>query len=454
MSKLKIIKDGFKNILKGLGTDKDPRLSTTFVRSMLVNQQIANDLYVYNWIAAKGVDIPIDDATRKWRSLLIPDVDKKKEIEDIMIEFEVKEKISIASKWARVFGGAVIVVIIDGEDPDEPMDIDNIKKGSLKNFIVLDRYNIFPDQIDRNILSENFGTPEYYTVIRQGLKIHHSRVIRFDGDLSTILEAERNNFWGRSIFTKTFDAIADSGTMTQAIGNLVSEASIDVYKINELNAMVAGGNDDLVVARLKIMNQMKSVVNGAVLDAEDDYEKKATTFTTLPEIDDRYMQKVAGSFDIPLTRFLGISPSGLNATGSADLLNYYDNVSSIQENYFRPKLDIIDSIVMASSFGSDEVFEYDFHPLQQLSETEQADVDLKNQQRDIAYIDAGVIMESDVLAELAENGTYVAINENRVKEMKASEELDFEEENEEENEISISGEESEGSGETIPEGTE
>jgi phage-related protein (TIGR01555 family) len=417
--------DGFENIIKGLGTSNDPMLATTFTRGRLVTQQIANDLYNYNWIAAKGVDIPIDDATRNWRTLLISDADKRKEIEKIMVEFDVKGKINLASKWARVFGGAVILVMIRDDDPIEPLDIDNIKSGSLQNLIVLDRYNIFPENVNRNILSGNFNFPDYYTVSRAGKKIHHSRIIRFDYSSPTILEMERNNFWSPSIFSKTFESIADSGMITQAIGNLVSEANLDVYKIKELKELVAEGQDEFIIKRLKLLNAMKSVVNGSVLDVEDEYQKITSTFTTLPDIDDRYMQKVSGAFDIPLTRFLGISPSGLNATGTADLLNYYDNINSIQENYFRPKLDVLDKIIISSSFGSDEIFEYEFNPLNKLTELEQAEIESKNKDRDIAYLDAGVIDEYDIMENLADNGVYVAIDDNRIEEERANEELNY-----------------------------
>ena len=455
MKKIKQTFDGFKNIIKGLGDpDKDPRMSTTFTRGKLITQQIANDLYVYNWIAAKGVNIPIDDATRKWRNLLIKDPEEKKEVEDIMSKFDVKGKINLAMKWARVFGGSVIIIVIDGEDPEEPLDIERIRPDSLKNLIVLDRYNIHPGTIDRNILSDNYGSPEYYMVHREGQVIHSSRVLKFDNETTTLLESERNNFWGLSIFTKTWDAIADAGTMIQGIGNLVSEASVDVYKIKDLNALVAQGKDSVVINRLKLAHKMKSVINGIALDADDDYDKKASVFNTLPDIDDRYMQKVSGAFDIPLTRFLGISPSGLNATGDSDMKNYYDNVQSTQENDIRPKLNILDSVIMASA-GIKETLEYDFYPLHQLSETEQAEVDTKNKDRDIAYVDAGIIRESDVLANLAENGTYVTIDEIRVEKEIEEEELNLEfEEEQEENENSIANQEPEGAGNPVSEGTE
>lgn len=418
--------DGFKNVMKGLGGSKDPRQSVSYQNGMLIDQMTANNLYVYNWLAAKVVDIPIDDATRKWRNLLIPDPDKKKEIETSVSEFDVKGKINLAAKWARVFGGSVILAIIEGEDLIEPLDIEHIKHGALKNFIVLDRHNIYPDSINRDILSVNFGKPEFYTVSRSGQKIHHTRLVKFDGVVSTLMEYEQQNYWGVSIFTKLWEPISDSQVVSQSINNLIYESNIDVYRINGFNALIAEGQDDLAVKRLKLAHEMKSIVNGIALDKEDEYDKKSNTFANLPDIDDRFIQKVSGAANIPVTRLLGISPAGQNATGESDMLNYYDNVQSIQENELRPKIDWMDSIIVASATGSNESFDYEFKPLKQLTEIEQADVELKKAQRDQTYLDQDIINGGDVLAELAESGTYVTIDENRIEAEK--EEFDFGEE--------------------------
>ena len=95
------VKDGFANIMKGIGTSKDPRTSTIYEMGLRITQVTANNLYVYNWLAAKVVDIPIDDATRKWRNLFIPDADKKKEIEEALKKFDVKGKVD---KESKLFG--------------------------------------------------------------------------------------------------------------------------------------------------------------------------------------------------------------------------------------------------------------------------------------------------------------------------------------------------------------
>lgn len=424
---LSFVKDGFANVMKGLGTSKDPRTKVTYEMGIRITQKIANDLYTYNWLAAKVVDSPVDDATRKWRTLLIPDAEKKKEIEDKYTELDIKSKVNQAAKWARVFGGSVIIAIINGDDQEEPLEIDKIKPESLSNFIVLDRHMLYPGEINRNILSDNFGRPDYYMVSRNGQKIHESRLIKFEGSLSTIQEYERQNYWGNSIFTTMFEPISDSQVTSQSIGNLVYEANVDVYRLAGFNALVAEGRDDLVVKRLKLAHEMKGIINGIALDKEDEYEKKDAKFNQLPQIDDRFMQKVSGASNIPVTRLIGISPAGMNATGDSDMYNYYDDVQSFQENQLRPRLDWIDSIVTASCFSDSESFEYEFAPLKQLTEVEQSDVDLKTAQRDQVYLDQDIIQPADVLAQLAEDGTYVSIDELRVEEEKAAQELDLEE---------------------------
>lgn len=422
----KFIMDGFKNILKGLGGDKDPRQNRIYQKGMDITQQIADDLYSFNWMAAKCVDIPVDDATKKWRNLLIPDVKKKEDIEKIYKEFDVKGKVSQAMKWARTFGGSVIIMVVEG-DQEEPLDLDNIAVGSLKNFLVLDRYQVTTDAEERDILSPNFGQPKYYMVNRGGQRIHHSRVVKFDGAKPTIYQAERNDFWGLSIFAKLWEPIGDSQETTNSIAALIYESNIDVYRIAGFNALVAT-NEKLALKRIEIAHRMKSVINGIVLDKEDEYDKKTNTFTTLPEIDDRMVQKVTGAADIPITRFMGVAPAGENATGESDLRNYYDGVQSHQENDLRPKLDVIDKVVLGNA-GYNDTFSYEFLPLQQMSEAEQADVDLKKAQRDQVYLDQDIIEPLDVLKQLEQEGTYSSIDGNRIKKEELEEELDFGESN-------------------------
>lgn len=431
MSKLTKFIDGFRNIIKGIGGERDYNKNTYFENGIRINRQLAESIYTYNWLAGKCIDIPVDDATRKWRELLIEDDKKKEQVEDVMKYYDIKGKVNTAMKWARVYGGAALIFVFDNQDLTDPLEIKKISKESLKNILVLDKYELVAHSVDRNILSPNFGKPEFYTINRTGDIVHYTRTVIFQGFIPSLKAWERENFWGLSYFTKGYDPIKSSQMVSENINLATYEANVDVYRINGLNSMVAEGDDATVIKRLQIAHEMKSVVNGMALDKEDEYEKKGNNFTNLAEIDDRFIQKVAGAWNIPVTRLLGISPAGMNSTGESDMLNYYDTVQSNQENEIRPKLDQIDAIIMASEFGEFEPIEYKFNPLKQLTELEQADVDFKNSQRDSTYEGMGVVNYVDIQAQLAQKGTYVTIDEERVenekKELEEIESLELEE---------------------------
>ena len=426
----KVITDGFTNILKGLGGSKDARTKNDFQRGIRTTQKIANDLYTYNWICGKAVDAPVEDAVQNWRTLLIADPERKKEVEETMKAFGLKGHTEKALKWARAFGGSVILPILDGEDLETPLEVDKIRKDSLKNLVVLDRYNIYPGEINRNILSSNFGKPEFYTVVRSGQLVHHSRIVRFDGVKSTLMELETENYWGLSIFTRLWDAVSDSQVLSQSISNLVFESNVDVYRIDGLNSLVGLGDDKLVKDRLKIANEMKSILNALVLDAKDFYDKKTNSFANLADLDDRFMYKVSGAIPMPITRLLGREPAGLNATGVSDEKIYEKSLLGIQDNQIRPALDYLDPIIMASAFGDLESFEYIFNPLSTATPAEQAEIELKRSQTDSVYEDMGAIEVLDVQKQLAENGTYVSMTPERIQREEDEAETLFGEEDE------------------------
>lgn len=428
----KIVSDGFTNLLKGLGSSKDARTYNQYSRGIRTTQSLANDLYTYNWICGKAVDVPVGDAIQNWRSLLIEDPEKKKDVEESMKSFTVKDKVEQALKWARVFGGAAIIPIIDGENLSTPLNTSKISKDSLKNLVVLDRYRLNATDVNRDILSNNFGKPNFYTINESGQSIHHSRVIRFDGDKPTIYEMEIENYWGLSLFTRLWEPVSDSQTVSQSISNLIFESNIDVYMIKGFNELMAEGSDDLVKARLEIAHKMKSIINGIALDGDDTYDKKTNNFANLSEIDDRFMYKVAGAVPMPITRLIGREPAGLNATGQSDERIYNKSLLSIQDNQIRPALDQLDPIITASTFGQVETFNYVFNPIQLASPAEQAEIDLKRGQLDAIYLAEDIVDPVDVKAQLAENGTYVTITPERVKREAEESDLLFTEEEESE----------------------
>jgi len=159
------------------------------------------------------------------------------------------------------------------------------------------------------------------------------------------------------------------------------------------------------------------------LDKEDDYVNVSKSFAGLQEIDMGKLAKVAGAADIPLTRLLGKSSDGMNATGEGDLKNYYDNVDSYRNETIYDVYRQIDSAVCAH-LGIQPP-DFTFNSLFQMSDAQKAEIRNKNAQTDQVYLLNGVVEESDILQRLAEDDMYTSITMERVEQLKGlSKEID------------------------------
>lgn len=410
--------DSFKNFEKGLGGSKDTNYNMTYSRDRFLDYQTLNDLYATDWLAASVVDTPIDEAYREGRLLTIEDQEKRTTFEDALDAFGVDDKFSKAAKWARAFGGAGIIMIFDNQKLEEPLEVDKITQGSLKNLILVDRFELFPQDVNTtNILEPNFLEPTYYTVAQGKTKIHASRIIKFDGTVTTNREKTLRNYFGASIFDRGFKAISEAQTSSDLISNLLFQSNVDVTKIEGLNDLLADGSTELAMERIRIASRMKSNLNMLVLDGKDSYENIAKNFSGLAELDSTFFQKVSGAFKIPATKLLGKSAQGMNATGEGDLKNYYDMVrSEIQTNLLSPKYTLIDQVLSMHLFGEDIGVYFEWESLWQMSDGEKATIELNRSQADNNYLLNNVITELDIKARLAEEGTYPTITQESVAE--------------------------------------
>ena len=430
-----VVNDGFENLLTGLGTSKDPSTHTTFKRgiSLSLNREFITSLYSQNWLAGAVVNVPVNDMTRNWINILDEDEKVEDAINKELGRLKAKQKFNQALKWASAYGGAVIIMMVnDGRDMSEELTPGAIRTNGIKNLIVLDRWKVTVGPLDTNLISKNFGFPTHYLVSRSGQQIHHSRILRFDGEVISIDEFEKNGYWGNSTYEKTWPPIAQNQTVTNEIASMTKESNIDVYGINGLNDMIAMGpeGEAAVTKRLQVAHQLKSYINGIALDKDDTYEKKSNTFSGLSDIKADFLLDVSGASRIPPSKLLGKQDSGLG-DGDQSLTNYYDDVSGRQEVEMKDQLQTLLNVIYVSKFNKVKEVNFEFEQLWQMTQEQQSTIDLNNANRDAIYIDRGVISVETNQKQLSSNGTYGAIDED----LETSEELfddDFEEEIEQE----------------------
>ena len=210
------------------------------------------------------------------------------------------------------------------------------------------------------------------------IRVHPSRVVRFIGAERPDVEIETDG-WGDSVLLAIDSALKNASATIAGVASLVYEAKVDVLRIPDLSESLATEEyTALLTTRLKNAAKIKSMVNALVLDKEEEYDQKQVSFDKLPEIIQQYLQIVAGVADIPMTRLLGQSPAGMNATGESDMRNYYDRIASEQELTLTPPMSRLDEVIIRSSLGKrDESIHYLWAPLYQTSDKDHAEIENK-----------------------------------------------------------------------------
>jgi phage-related protein (TIGR01555 family) len=292
---------------------------------------------------------------------------------------------------------------------------------------VIDRYDLSVNELNTTDPTKaNYRLPEFYTLAGGTTRIHHTRLLRFDGIDIPWRIRQNNQYWGISILQRVYDAITNAKTVGDSIASMTYESSIDVVQVKNLfQQLAAPGGTEKVIERFQLADTIKSFNNMLILDETEQYDKSTVQFGALPDIMTRFLNVVAAAADVPATRMLGQSAQGLNATGEGDLKNYYDMVQAKQEVDLGPKLRYLDEVLVRSTFGSmPKDWSFEFESLWQVPPAARALIELQNAQRDEIYMRNGVVTSSVVAKELREEQTYTSLDDDYIEVL---EELDEEE---------------------------
>jgi len=419
--------DGWYNVLNGIGESRDITTNTNYnmnnLKSLIRNE--LNSLYTKNWVATKVVDIPVDDALKSERIYQCEDFERLEIFKECLNHYHIDKKISQLFKWAKVFGSALIVFVTNDDELDKPLMIDSLKENCLKNIIVLDRFDTNSVEIDRNPLSKRYLKPSYYRLNGTSQLIHHSRCVQIDGCETTNWNRDLLAGFGLSIFENSSQELMNATLSPQLLINLVAQSNLDVFKINGLNEALTDKNDDLIIKRLEVIMQSKSIFKGTALDKEDDYINVTKSFAGLNEINTGFMQTVAGVYDIPYTRLMGASATGLNSLGAGEKENYNDKIKGIQKE-MREVYEKIDKILQFHLFGQLlDGYKFEFASLFQKTDEETSIINNRDAQTKEIYIRNNVINEIEAKASLIDNPLFPTITAETFEEEKALyEELD------------------------------
>lgn len=387
-----------------------------------------------------------EEMTRKFIMVKGKDasVDKERitEMEELLTRYKVQEVLTKALEQDGFFGRSQIYADVKtGENKrafDDPAELETlmalspkkIAKGSLVGFTVVEAMWSYPGIYNStNPLDSNYYKPESWYVM--GKTVHDSRLHTIIGQPVPDLLKAAYSFGGLSL-SQIAEPYVDNWIRTRnSVGDIVHSFSMTFLKTN-LSAILGGafGDEDVsnVMNRLAVLTQWRDNRNAIVVDKDsEDLAQINTPLTTLDKLQAQAQEHICSITHIPLVKYTGLSPTGLNASSDGEIRVWYDYILARQKRVMKPALDYMFSIIQLAEWGEiDESLTYEFVPLYEPTKKEQAELDGKTAEQDAAYIEANVLSQQDVRQIITNdpNSRYASLNPALPEELEQDAELD------------------------------
>ena len=371
---------------------------------MTLNRIILTYLYTGNGIFQTAIQLPVQDAISKGVEIESDELDNEDidEVLDFWEEHGIWDTILDAATWSRLYGGGA-VLINTPQDPESPLSTQALANQPIE-FYDVDRW-----QLDNAGVS---GSDHYYPnedVEREhyflhGEKIHRSRMMVINGKKAPSYVRRQLRGWGMSEGERMIRDLNNYLKTQDVLYEILDESKIDVYHIQGLaNKLLTTGGTTKIQNRIQAANEIKNYVNALVLDAEEEFEQKETSFTGLAETMRENRIGVASALRMPLTKLFGLSASGFN-TGESDLENYIEMVESDVRARLRPVVRNMLKLTMIHLFGYEPTFRFSWPSLRVLSAEQEQQVKDSQLTRAITLYDRGLLDSREVGEMLAKDG--------------------------------------------------
>lgn len=424
--------DGYMNMVNCYGTSKDSHEHYRFAPEPAVPDETLSTFYEGNGLFAKIIDAPAEEALKHGFKLAdVSDEEVETFYQEALDELDWEETAMTALKWARLFGGSIIVMLInDGGGLEEPLNWQNIQ--SIDDMRVYDRSQIQPDfstvfkydpRDPFRTRGSRLGMPERYHVSSQygNFTVHESRCLVFrNGVLPENTSNSIYQMWGMPEYIRLKKAIMNTELAHNSAPRMLDRSVQPVYKMKELaNLLATDEGESLVLKRLQVIDLARGLLNSLVIDSEgEDYDFKSFQFTGVADAVDTCCNFLSALTNIPQSILFGIPPKAYGDAGKKDLENWYSFVGRIQKRMVKSNLRYLLSVIFQAGLATGEVDEVpkikvEFNPLWTLSDLEKADLELKKAQAAKAkaetvkiYRDMEAIDSSEIRRKLADSGEF------------------------------------------------
>jgi hypothetical protein len=368
-----------------------------------------------HWLIYKSCALPVDDAIRNGYDITtdtgedLPDealklfkrADKKFGIKQVMRDFGTK---------GRIFGIRIALFEVEHPDADyyqKPFNIDSVKPGTYKGISMVDPYWCAPI-LDLGAAaipsSKHFYEPTWWLIGQR--RVHRSHLVIFKyADPADVIKP-LYLFGGIPLPQMIMERVYNAERTANEAPALALSKRTTVWLTNMAEA-TANPQKTLEL----IQNWIGYRDNFGIKLGDKDSDQMEQFDTPLADFDGLVMSQyslVAATDGIPITKLLGTTPGGFNATGEYDEASYHEMLESMQERDLTPLLDRHHLLVLHSEvlprckeMKDDIEVTHKWHELDALTHVEQSVVNQNKAQTGAILIASGAIDQAIENARIA-----------------------------------------------------
>lgn len=356
-----------------------------------------------------------EHATRKWIKLTGPDEDRLGVIEAYLDKLQARAMFQEADFKDGLFGRAHLYLDFGDGERAQQLAVDPRKVSPERPLLalrVVEPMWLYPGTYNStDPLSPDFYRPNYWYV--QGRTVSDTRLLTFVRNAVPDMLKPSYAFGGQSI-TQTAKPYVDNWLRTRQSVSDVTSAFSQMVLATDMASTLAGGNGMALFDRVDLFNRTRDNRGTMVIDKDGEMLSNITTpLSGLSDLQSDAQQQMSSVARIPLSIYLQVTPTGLNASSEGEIRSFYADVTAHQEKDYRPNLQRLIDLVQLSIDGTiDPDVKFVFEPLWEMSAVDAATVRKTEADTDAVYVTMGAVSNDEVREKLREEdgGPYQGVD--------------------------------------------
>lgn len=389
----------WQNYAASIGINNSLQQYSSHILNRLSYQECAN--LATDSMISKAIDVitrEIFKSGGKWADTHL-DIDN---FEMVLNSLNFYDKIRLAVQRALEYGGAFIYINTDDTNLSLPLYL-NEKTASRNKIIgltVIEPWQAAPVQVNSfNPLKNNYMEPDLWWVLGAASSVHKTRLIPVVFYSVPDLIKPLYNYLGLPLSFYMKNYVSNADTVRQSISDLLLRFRTKIIKTTAQKIA-----DPQTQARVKYMNATSNNLATLLLAKDEEWIETVTSLSGIDNLlSQMYELMTASTRGIPVTKLLGLSPRGFNATGEYDENNFYDVIDGYASSVVIPVMEKVAEYILCFKAGILSEPKYKFNSRKQIKQKEQAEINNLKADYISKLIMSGVITGKDAIRAISED---------------------------------------------------